>query len=538
MLSANGKSKIYEHYVSPFCRGIRYICTPFGFPIGLSMKIKSFLARPFASYIYKGVRRGMTAAVADQENILKNLLKTGRNTEFGKEAGLDKVNDYEGFKQAVAIRDYEQMKPWIEKIKEGKHNVLWKGKPIYFAKTSGTTSGTKYIPITKDSIPNHINTARNALLCYMAETGNTKFADGKLIFLSGSPELERVGGIPTGRLSGIVNHHVPKYLRSNQLPSYETNCIEDWETKLKKVVDETIDKNMTLISGIPPWMQMYFDELIKRSGKKVGELFPNFSVMVQGGVNFEPYKAKLFESIGRKVDTVELFPASEGFFAFQDSQEAEGLLLNTNSGIFFEFVPAGEIFNENPTRLSLKDVKAGENYAMIINSNAGLWGYNLGDTVKFVSTEPYRLIVTGRTKHFISAFGEHVIGEEVEASMLRTAQEENIRATEFTVAPYVSSDEGRSYHEWFIEFENIPHDLSAFAAKLDKNLREKNVYYDDLIGGHILSPLKITPVRKNGFIDYMKSIGKLGGQNKVPRLSNDRKLADELVKFREEEIIN
>src|SRR5436190_2728727 len=495
------------------------------------MKIKSFLAKPFASYIYKGIRKGMATAVADQENILNQLLKVGKGTEFGKSVGLDKVTNYEEFKQAIPIQDYEQMRSWIDKIKEGKHNILWKGRPIYLAKTSGTTSGTKYIPITKDSIPNHINTARNALLCYMAETGNTRFADGKLIFLSGSPELERVGDIPTGRLSGIVNHHVPKYLRSNQMPSYETNCIEDWETKLNKIVDETIKQDMTLISGIPPWMQMYFDELIKRSGKKVGELFPNFSVMVQGGVNFEPYKAKLFESIGKKIDCIELFPASEGFFAFQDSQNAEGLLLNTNSGIFFEFIPAAEIYNDDPTRLSLKDVKVGENYAMIINSNAGLWGYNLGDTIKFVSTDPYRLVVTGRTKHFISAFGEHVIGEEVEYSILRAAEEEHVHITEFTVAPFVSKNEGKSYHEWFIEFENRPGDINSFANKVEVNLRKKNVYYDDLISGNILSPLKITAVRKNGFIDYMKSIGKLGGQNKVPRLSNDRKIADELVKW-------
>lgn len=475
----------------------------------------------------------MATAVADQEKILRNLIKVGRITEFGKQAGIDKVNDYEGFRQAVKIRDYEELKPFINQIKEGKHNVLWKGRPIYFAKTSGTTSGTKYIPITKDSIPNHINTARNALLCYMAETGNSRFADGKMIFLSGSPELERIGDIPTGRLSGIVNHHIPSYLRTNQLPSYETNCIEDWETKLNKIVDETIKENMTLISGIPPWMQMYFDELIRRKGKKVAELFPNFSVMVQGGVNFEPYKAKLFESIGKKIDTIELFPASEGFFAFQDLQEAEGLLLNTNSGIFFEFVPAGEIFNENPARLSLKDVKVGENYALIINSNAGLWGYNIGDTVKFVSLDPYRLVVTGRTKHFISAFGEHVIGEEVEHSLLKAAGEANVHITEFTVAPFVSKGEGKSYHEWFIEFENTPANMPEFAKKLDETLQKKNVYYGDLISGNILRPLKITTVRKNGFIDYMKSVGKLGGQNKVPRLSNDRKIADELVKWTE-----
>ena len=495
------------------------------------MAIKSWLAKPFANYIYKQIKKGMETAVEDQQAVFEQLIKGGIKTEFGKDHAFDTIKSHEDFVKQVPIRDYEAFKPYIEKIKEGKHNVLWKGQPIYLAKTSGTTSGVKYIPITKDSIPNHINTARNALLCYMAETGNTKFADGKLIFLSGSPELGRVGGVPTGRLSGIVNHHIPAYLRGNQLPSYETNCIEEWETKLDKIVEETINEDMTLISAIPPWMQMYFDRLIEKSGKKVGELFPNFSVMVQGGVNFEPYKAKLFESIGRQIDCIEMFPASEGFFAFQDSQKALGLLLNTNSGIFFEFVPAAEIFNENPTRLTLKDVKIGENYALIITNNAGLWAYNIGDTVKFVSTNPYRLIVSGRTKHFISAFGEHVIGEEVEAALMKAATEENIHVTEFTVAPMISSDKGKSYHEWFIEFENTPADLNGFAAKIDDNLRKKNVYYDDLVGGNILDKLKISVIQKNGFIDYMKSVGKLGGQNKVPRLSNDRKLADELKHF-------
>lgn len=497
------------------------------------MKIKSFLAKPFASYIYKGIRKDMLTAVDDQESILKQLIKTGRITEYGKEHHLADVNTYEEFRQSMPLHDYEQLSPYIQRIKEGKHNVLWKGRPIYFAKTSGTTSGIKYIPITKDSIPNHINTARNALLCYMAETGNTRFSDGKMIFLSGSPELERLGDIPTGRLSGIVNHHVPSYLRKNQLPSYTTNCIDDWETKLDKIVEETIAQDMTLISGIPPWVQMYFDRLIEKTNKKIKDLFPNFSLMVYGGVNFEPYKAKLFQSIGQKIDSIETFPASEGFIAFQDSQQAEGLLLNTNSGIFFEFVPAAEILNDNPTRLQLKDVKVGENYVLIINNNAGLWGYNIGDTIKFVSIEPYRLIVTGRIKHFISAFGEHVIGEEVEQALLKAANDEHVHITEFTVAPVVEDIDGKSYHEWFIEFENKPADMSAFIKKLDDQMREKNIYYDDLVSGNILQPLKITPVRKNGFIDYMKSIGKLGGQNKVARLSNDRKIADELMKWTE-----
>ena len=496
------------------------------------MNLKSLLARPFANYIYHKTKKGMQTAVEDQEAILKTLLKVGKNTDFGKDHQLSAVSSYQEFSQAVPLRDYELLKPYIDSIKEGKQNVLWKGKPIHLAKTSGTTSGVKYIPITKESIPNHINTARNALLCYMAETGNTAFANGKMIFLSGSPVLERIAGIPTGRLSGIVNHHIPSYLRSNQLPNYETNCIEDWEEKLVKIVAETIHEDMTLISGIPPWMQMYFDRLQEKSGKKIANLFPNLSLMVQGGVNFEPYKAKLFETLGKRIDSIELFPASEGFFAFQDSQMAEGLLLNSNSGIFYEFGPAGEIFHENPTRLKLEQVQVGVNYALIINSNAGLWGYNLGDTVRFVSTNPFRLVVSGRIKHFISAFGEHVIGEEVEQAMLKAAAQQEARITEFTVAPMiVQQGQGKSYHEWFIEFEQAPSNLEAFANCLDQQLRNKNVYYDDLIKGNILDQLKISLVRKQGFIDYMKQIGKLGGQNKVPRLSNDRNLANGLAAF-------
>ena len=495
------------------------------------MKLKSILARPFAGIVHRKIIKEMHTAVSDQEKILLQLVKKGAHSAFGSTHKLSQINDYQSFKHAVPIRDYEGFRGYIEEIKGGKQNVLWPGKPIYLAKTSGTTSGAKYIPITADSIPNHINTARNALLTYIATTGKSEFTSGNMIFLSGSPTVDRIGGIPTGRLSGIVNHHIPGYLKKNQLPSFETNCIEDWEEKLDKIVAETWHKDMTLISGIPPWMQMYFDRLMEKSGKKVGQLFPNFQVLVHGGVNFSPYKAKLLESIGHSVDTIETFPASEGFFAFQDTRDQEGLLLNTNSGIFFEFVPAGEIFNENPTRLSLRDVKLGENYALIVNNNAGLWAYNIGDTVKFVSLDPYRVIVSGRIKHFISAFGEHVIGEEVEFSLMKAAQEHNVKILEFTVAPMVTQDGGKSYHEWFIEFENEPEDMDAFSLAVDHNMRKKNIYYDDLITGNILKPLVIRSLKKSAFIDYMRSQGKLGGQNKVPRLSNDRKIANELEKM-------
>lgn len=496
------------------------------------MGIRSILAKPLAAYIAKETNKWSSQPGLYQQRIREYLVREGAKTLFGKDHGFADIKTYADFKKQVPIRDYEALKPYVEKMLEGKPDILWKGKPEYFAKTSGTTSGTKYIPISKESKYSHFNSARNSTLSYVHETGNASFLDGNLIFLSGSPELDEIAGVKTGRLSGISNHLVPGYLRTNQKPSYQTNCIEDWEEKLERIIDETLQANMTLISGIPPWAQMYFDRIQARTGKKIKDVFPNFSVFVYGGVNFEPYRAKLFDSIGKKIDSIETYPASEGFIAYQDSQREEGLLLLLNNGMFFEFVPTEEYFNENPTRLSIEEVELGKNYALIINSNAGLWGYSIGDTVKFVSKNPYRLLVTGRIKHFISAFGEHVIGEEVEKAMKFTIEKfPETELIEFTVAPQVTPSEGLPHHEWFIEYSHPPKNEEAFRLELDNQLRQLNVYYDDLITGNILRTLKITPLRKNSFIDYMKSQGKLGGQNKVPRLSNDRKIADELSKF-------
>ncbi len=467
-----------------------------------------------------------------QRQCMDQLVQRGTTTRFGRDHHLTEVNSYEDFKAAVPVRDYEQIKEYIEAIKYGEKDVLWPGAPLYFCKTSGTTSGVKYIPITKDSLPNHIEGARDALLNYIYHTGNSTFLDGKLIFLSGSPELDMTGAVPTGRLSGIVNHHVPAYLRSNQLPRYETNCIEDWEAKVDRIIDETLHENMTLISGIPPWVQMYFDKIQERTQKPIMEVFPQFSLFVYGGVNFEPYRKKLWESIGKKVDSVELYPASEGFFAFQDQPSDPGLLLLLNSGIFYEFIPADEFYKDNPTRLSIDQVSLDTNYAVIINSNAGLWGYSLGDTVKFVSIKPFKILVTGRIKHFISAFGEHVIGEEVENAMQATLdQHPETAIVEFTVAPQVTPPEGLPLHQWFVEFASPPHNLSAFEKDLNLHLQKLNSYYDDLISGNILRSLQIITLQPDAFRNYMKGQGKLGGQNKVPRLSNDRNIAQGLETF-------
>ncbi|WP_133757421.1 GH3 auxin-responsive promoter family protein [Gelidibacter sediminis] len=492
--------------------------------------LKSALAKPFAYIIKKSILKWANNPVETQHKVFENLIAEAKHTQFGKDHDFSNIKTHADFVSRVPVRDYEDLKPYVERVVAGEPDVLWKGKPIYFAKTSGTTSGAKYIPITKESMPTHIEAARNAILMYIAETGNANFVDGKMIFLQGSPILHEKNGIQLGRLSGIVAHFVPKYLQKNRMPSWETNCIEDWETKVDAIVEETLPENMTVISGIPSWVQMYFEKIQQKTGKKVGEVFQNFNLFIFGGVNYEPYRAKFESLIGRKVDSIELYPASEGFFAYQDQQKEKGMLLQLNSGMFYEFIKADEFFNEQPTRITIKDVKLHTNYVMIISSTAGLWAYNIGDTVQFTSLAPYRVIVSGRIKHFISAFGEHVIGKEVEQALKEAVEGSSVQVSEFTVAPQINPTKGLPYHEWFIEFENEPQDLGILAAKIETALQAQNSYYVDLIVGKVLQPLKITVVKKNGFQEYMKSLGKLGGQNKIPRLANDRKIADALTK--------
>lgn len=493
------------------------------------MSIKSFAAKIFANIIHHKTQKWVMNPIETQERVFNQLIQKAKNTAFGIDHQFAEIQNHHDFLQRVPIRDYEDLKTYVDRVVDGESHVLWPGKPLYFAKTSGTTSGAKYIPLTKESLPYHIRAARNAILEYIYETGKADFVDGKMIFLQGSPVLELKNNINFGRLSGIVAHYVPKYLQNNRLPSWETNCIEDWETKVDRIVEETVDQDLSVISGIPSWVQMYFEKLHQREGKAVGDLFKHFELFIYGGVNYEPYRAKFEQLIGRKVPSIELFPASEGFFAYQDSQSEKGLLLLLDAGIFYEFVRADAFFEVNPTRLTIGQVEIGVNYVMIISTNAGLWAYNMGDTVQFTSVKPYRLIVSGRIKHFISAFGEHVIGKEVETALQLAMQGTKIQVNEFTVAPQITPVSGLPFHEWFIEFGEEPEDLEMFAQKIDQAMREQNVYYDDLIKGHVLQRLKIRTVTKDGFQVYMKSIGKLGGQNKLPRLSNDRAIVDRLI---------
>ena len=497
------------------------------------MSLKAFAAKIFANRIAKKTEKWVNRPVKTQQKVFNHLIAQGKGTLFGKDHQFATITSHQDFVERVPIRDYEELKGYVQQIIDGKEDVLWPGKPIYFAKTSGTTSGAKYIPITKPSIKNQVEASRNAILNYIHETGNADFVDGRMIFLQGSPELEEKNGIKLGRLSGISAHYVPNYLQKNRLPSWETNCIEDWETKVDKIVEETEKENMSVIAGIPSWVQMYFEKLNSKTGKKVGELFKEFQLFIYGGVNYEPYRAKFENLIGRKVDSIELFPASEGFFAYQNSQKEKGMLLLLDAGIFYEFVKADEFFDENPKRLTIADVEIGVDYAMVISTDAGLWGYNLGDTVRFISKNPYKIMVSGRIKHFISAFGEHVIAKEVEEALRLAVEGTDALVNEFTVAPQTNPEEGElPYHEWFIEFQREPSDMKKFMAIIEKSMKQQNSYYFDLIDGHILQPLKISSIKPNGFQDYMKSMGKLGGQNKVQRLANDRKVADGLHPFK------
>lgn len=497
------------------------------------MSLKSFAAKIFAKRIAQKNKKWVKNPVRTQEKVFKELISAAKQTQFGEEHDFGNITSHHDFTEKVPVRDYEELKGYVQQIIDGQQDVLWPGRPIYFAKTSGTTSGAKYIPITKASIKHQVEASRNAILNYIHETGNADFVDGKMIFLQGSPILEEKNGIKLGRLSGISAHYVPNYLQKNRLPSWETNCIEDWETKVDKIVEETENENMTVIAGIPSWVQMYFEKLNAKSGKKVGELFKEFQLFIYGGVNYEPYRAKFENLIGRKVDSIELFPASEGFFAYQDSQKEKGMLLLLDSGIFYEFIKADEFFSENPKRLTLTDVELDVDYAMIISTNAGLWAYNLGDTIRFVSKKPYRIIVSGRIKHFISAFGEHVIAKEVEEALKLAVEKTDAVVNEFTVAPQTNPGDGElPYHEWFIEFEKAPSEPLLFSETIEQSMQKQNSYYYDLIAGNILQPLKITPIKPGGFQDYMKTIGKLGGQNKVQRLSNDRKVADGIQPFK------
>lgn len=493
------------------------------------MSLKRWITTPIARSVTSAVMRRAMDPVRAQERVLRGLLRAGGRTSFGRDHRLAEIRSHAGLVERVPLCDYETLKPCIDRIAAGERDVLWPGRPLYLSKTSGTTSGAKFIPITADSLKNQLGSARRALLAHVAHAGDASFVDGRMIFLQGSPKLDLTGVIPTGRLSGIVANHVPRYLLRNRLPSFAVNSIADWEKKVDAIVEETLHEDMRLISGIPAWVLMYFERLLARGGAcTVKELFPNFSLFVYGGVNYEPYRARMEALIGGRVPSVELFPASEGFIAYQDRGPGEGLLLVVDNGIYFEFIPTGLPGSGPGGRLSIADVELGVNYALVLHTNAGLWGYQIGDTVKFVSLRPPRIVVTGRTKHYTSAFGEHVIAEEVEGALRDAMAAVPCTVVEFTMAPQPTPPEGLPHHEWFIEFGTPPADPSDLAAAIDAALQRRNPYYKDLVTGAVLRPLVVRSLPRGAFAAWMGRRGMADAQSKVPRLANDRSYVSDL----------
>ena len=495
--------------------------------------MKTLIAILFAHFIRKKNQNWITNPIEHQQKTFVKLISKSKNTVFGKDHGFSEINSYESFKQKVPIRDYEGLKSYIDKAVNGEKNILWPGKPLYFAKTSGTTSGAKFIPITKASIKTHVRSARDALLNYFLKSKNYKSINGKHMFLQGSPELIKKNGVFIGRLSGISAHYVPKLFLTNRLPSWRTNCIEDWEEKVDKIIKETVGEKMTIIAGIPSWVQMYFEKIVETEKRNISNVFPELSLYVYGGVSYEPYKLMFERLFGKKIDTLATFPASEGFFGYQDqfTDKDPELLLLLNNDIFYEFIKTEDFMNGKDKRLSLKHVELDVNYVLIISTSAGLWAYNIGDTIRFTSTDPYRIIVTGRIKQFLSAFGEHVISEEVEKALNKTLKNSGVIVKEFTVAPQIHPKQGLPHHDWYIDFEVPPKNIKAFAIELDNQMRRLNIYYNDLVSGGIVKQLIVKRTKPDNFKNYMRTIGKLGGQNKVPRLSNDRKIVDQLTLY-------
>ncbi len=491
------------------------------------MGVSAILLKMLAKKEYSKYSKNINSALKEQSNTFKNILAKGHNSVFGKQKKLAKNTTYEQFQKLVPVGDYETIRPFISRISNGEKNILTTGKPLYFAITSGTVSGAKYIPLTKKMMFFQTQAIKELLLLYAYQTNNYNMSpQAGMMFIQGSPKLKYLNKVPFAKLSGISARHIPFFLKKNRYPSMKTNCIENWGEKIAAIVQETHNKDMRVIGGIPPWVMTYFDSLLKFSGKKtVREIFPNLTLYIHGGTGFNAYK-KAFFNLSGKIDSLEVYPASEGFFAYQNSLRENSMLLLTRHGVFYEFIELRDFQNQKMNRIPLEGVKLNTDYVMIVSTIAGLWAYNTGDTIRFISKNPYKILFSGRAAQYCSAFGEHVIEKEVQTSLNNAIMRCGGSVTEFTVCPKIMSKSYLSHHQWFVEFQSVPDNLSKFEKTLNTVMKEQNPYYKDLVGSKVIGPLKLFVVKSGGFNAYMKSIGKFGGQNKCPHLSNERKIAD------------
>ncbi|MBD0286172.1 MAG: GH3 auxin-responsive promoter family protein [Flavisolibacter sp.] len=466
--------------------------------------------------------------LGEQQKVFHYLIKQGKRTLFGRHHSFNAITDYESFKQRVPLRTYEDFLPYIQRIQKGEKDILWKGVPKFFGKSSGTTSNTKFIPVTKASLVNQVHAPKYAALNYAHRYNTTSFLKGKMLLFSDGHFFENIGGIKSAPISTIAYSCIPKLYSSVCLPSTRTNAIRDYERRIEAMVKETVGKDIRTVVAMPVWLLVYLRALPKITGKHFKDHFPNFQLLLLSGMDYAPYLPEIREYIRPPFDVLETYPSTEGFIAYGDRVEERGMQMVLNKGIFYEFVPVTELYKDNPKRICLTDVQVGINYALVLNTNAGLWGYVNGDTVRFKTVFPHRFEITGRIAQYISAFGEHVTLEEADKSISEAVNETGTTLVDYTVAPNIKKDGSIPYHEWFVEFGKPPADIAAFEKLLDKKICNRNFSYKDLVVNKAIEPLKINIVRPNGFIDFLRHTGKTGLQQKVPHLSNDYKLANRL----------
>ena len=493
------------------------------------MIFSKYILKFLAKRQYKLSQLSEKNSVIDQWRVFKKIIELGKGSKFAKDHNLNGLS-YKEYKKKIPLFDYEKLAPYISLISAGEKNILTKGSPMYFAVTSGTTSGTKYIPLTKNMLASQTRSVKELLLLYSHQTGQYDFSGSAMMFIQGSPKLSRFNKIPYAKLSGITARHIPFYLKKNRLPTMKTNLIKDWDLKLSKIVEETIGKDLKILGGIPPWVITYFEKLLQTTNKKrVLDVFPNLKLYIHGGTSFDNYKSNFLNMCG-DIDTLEVYPASEGFFGYQNKINDSDLLLLTNHGVFYEFIELSEFKCNNFERRCLEDVQVGIDYVMIVSTISGLWGYNTGDTIRFTSLKPYRFVFSGRASQFCSAFGEHVIEKEVQTALKNCVLELGGVVSEFTVCPDFGDDSKKPCHNWYVEFGNKPNKVEAFELMLNKEMEKQNPYYKDLIHSGVIGRLELYCVKRGGFNSYMKSIGKFGGQNKCPHLSNNNKIGSFLKK--------
>jgi hypothetical protein len=469
-----------------------------------------------------------------QNELLQNLLLKAKNTEIGKEYDFTTIRSYKEFANRVPVTTYEDNEPRIERSRKGENNIFWPSPIKWFAKSSGTTNAkSKFIPVSSDSLEDCHYAASKDLLCmYLNNNPNSQLFVGKSLRLGGSKELYQENGTVFGDLSAILIDNMPFWAEFSSTPSSEVSLMSDWESKMQAIVNETIRENVTSLAGVPSWMLVLLNNVADTTGtENLFEIWPNLEVYFHGGVSFDPYVAQYKKLLPR--DTFkyyEIYNASEGFFAIQDQNDNNELLLMLDYGIFYEFIPMDAYGTSEEKIIPLQDVEVGQNYAIVITTNAGLWRYKVGDTVRFTSIDPYRIKVTGRTKHHINAFGEELIIENAEAALKKATELTNTEIVDYTAAPIFMEGKEKGAHEWIIEFKTPPSDFKSFSVLLDKSLQEVNSDYEaKRFNNTTLKAPKIHCARERLFYDWLKKKNKLGGQHKVPRLSNSREYLEDLL---------